>query len=141
LLGTIQDKASRPIDTKAGFSGLSKDVGNAEVMFNTLIRTLHELKNASDDVKLELLTDADKAKLTAGLAELEKYKKALEAIIKTEKDLANAEKADKKAQKEVAKNSEAVKRTKGKISSKSSEKKEVEAKIAKLSAEPEKNAE
>jgi hypothetical protein len=60
LLGRISDK-SKQAPSKSLFSGVEKDLSNAELLFGEIIRSLDSLKDASKDIKLELFPPESRA--------------------------------------------------------------------------------
>ena len=91
VLGRIQDQASMP-PSKTLFSSLQKDVGKVGLAFGDLMRNISALSDVGDEVKFELFSADEQAKIQAVIKGLSDYEKALEAIKQKEKEVEKARK-------------------------------------------------
>ena len=98
LLGRIGDKAHQS-PVKGTYSGIEKDLSNVILLFGDLSRHIDGFKNASKDVKIELFTPEEQAKIKAAISGIEDYVKSLDKLKKKQAEVEAAQKISEKADK------------------------------------------
>ena len=139
ILGRIQDQTKMPA-SKGLFTSMQKDINKASFAFGDLIRNIQALGDAGSEVKLELFSAEEQAKIRALKKGLSDYEKSLDAIAEKEKAVAKARKTKESAEKNSASAKATKTSLKGKKDKAVAKKQNKEAQIALLSPENEKEA-
>ena len=108
LIDKVRAKASQPIDSKAGFSSIAKDVGGAQVALAELLKVVQSINSLPEADRLSFLPPDAQAQINKIIQSLTSYASAIDAattetaeLTAARKELANAEEAVAKAQSKV----------------------------------------
>ena len=108
LIDKVRAKASQPIDSKAGFSSIAKDVGGAQVALAELLKVIQSINSLPEADRLSFLPPDAQAQINKVVQSLTSYVSAIDAattetaeLTAARKELANAEEAVAKAQAKV----------------------------------------
>lgn len=96
---SLQEIADNPISLKSDLGKTEKEVDRVSSSFQSLLREVEQLKNASDKDKLKLLPDDQQQKIKKAEQALTSYTAALGKEVKKTTELINAEKKLEKARK------------------------------------------
>lgn len=99
LIDKVRAKASQPIDSKAGFSSIAKDVGGAQIALAELLKVLQSINSLPEADRLSFLPPDAQAQINKIVQSLANYASAIDAattetaeLVAAREKLANAEK-------------------------------------------------
>ena len=121
LIGEISDKAGKELDLK-GFADVSKDLGLIDTGFSSIVRTIGDFKDLSEDIQISFLEPEQKQKLEKIIEALKVFTSVAEEAAKKSKALETAKEID-------SKNTQKAEKAKKKVDTLESEKNTKTAKL------------
>jgi hypothetical protein len=138
-LGRLQQKTAQPIDSMAAFKGLEKDAALIGLSLTKLGKQITDLRNISEEDKLELMDESTKQRVVGIQKALEAYEttisevsQASKDLAKNEEDLAAAEQELKKASAKASEKKQLVEIQKKAVEEANAEKKAIYEKLSAL---------
>lgn len=103
LIDRVKAKASQPIDSKAGFASISKDVDSAQVALSGLLKIVQSINSLPEADRLSFLPPDAQAQIQKVIDGLSAYAAAMDAATTESQELAAARAELAKADEKVAK--------------------------------------
>jgi hypothetical protein len=69
----IRSKAAQPIDSKAGFSSINKDIDSANVTLTSLLRTVEKIGSMSESAQISFLPPEAQKEINAIISAMDKF--------------------------------------------------------------------